>query len=284
MAEELMRFSEYESKAIVPLSTRAPGIYDQRISIAGNSLLSSVFVESLDLGASVLVEYFDYTTGGDVGEEYFLKAHDPISSAITTQRTLVSNLHDKATVRCTVTGGNVRFGVYATVVITTASDIDNALQREPESVDLIIDKGMPVMIYDEVNGVWRFARGEDGIQDVRVVGNVSIGEPGTPAFVDASETTTPGVEQTIISYTVPALQTFNLLNVAVICRQESAFQVFADASLIGSGRTGPASPNVNFSYRVARSFPAATIIEVKATARSGSVAAPIECYLQATLN
>lgn len=284
MAEDILRFSQYESKAIVPLATRAAGVYEQKLAIAGNSLLSSVFVEFADVGASVQVEYYDSSTGSDVGEEYSLATHDPMSSPLSTNRILVSNLHDKPVVRCTVTGGSVRFGVYASVVVTSASDIDNALQRENETTNLVVDKGMPVMVYDETNGVWRFARGEDGIQDVRVVGNVQIGEPGDPLFVDASDTTTPGTEQTLLNYTVPALKTLNLLSVQIICRQETSFQIFGDSNLIGSGRTGAATPNVNFGYRVARSFAAGKLIEVKATARSGSAAVPIECYLQATLS
>jgi hypothetical protein len=284
MAEDILRFGQYESKAIVPLATRSSGVYLQKIAIAGNSLLSSVFVESADVGASVLVEYYDSSTGSDVGEQYPLNAHDPISGPIQTSRILVSNLHDKPIVRCTVIGGDVRFGVYATVVVTSASDIDNALQREGETVNLVTDKGMPVMVYDEVNGVWSFARGESGIQDVRVVGNISIGEPGAPLFVDSSNVTTPGSLQTLASYTVPALKTLNLLSVQVVCRQESKFEAFGDGALIGSGRTGPASPNVNFAYRVARSFIAGKLIEVKALSRSGSAAADIECYIQGTLS
>lgn len=284
MAEDILRFSQYESKAIVPLGTRSAGVYEQKMAVAGNSLLSSVFVEYADVGASVLVEYYDSSTGSDAGEEYFLAAHDPMSSAVSTTRILVSNLHDKPIVRCTVTGGNVRFGVYASVVLTSASDIDNALQRENEQTNLVLDKGMPVMVYDEINGVWRFARGEGGIQDVRVVGNIQIGEPGEALFVDSSDTTTPGSEQSLMTYTVPALKTMNLLSVQIVCRQETSFQIYGDSTLIGSGRTGASSPNVNFVYRVARSFAAGKLIEVKATARSGSAAAPIECYLQATLS
>lgn len=284
MAEEILRFSQYESKTIVALASYGPGVYDQKMAIAGNSLLSSVFVQSADIGASVLVQYYDSSLGSDFGEEYFLNEHDPMSTSLSTTRILVSNLHDKPFVRCTVTGGNVTFGVYATVVVSSASDIDNALQRELDPVNLVLDKGIPIVVYDEVNSVWRFARGEEGIQDVRVVGNISIGEPGDPLFVDAEDTTTPGIEQTLISYAVPALKTANLLSIQTICRQEAIVKIYADSALIGSVRTGPANPNANFSYRVARSFPAATMIEIKATARIGSAAAPVECYLQGTLS
>lgn len=284
MAEEILRLAMYDSKALVPLATRSAGVYIQKLAIAGNSILSSVFVESLDSGASVLVEYFDYGVGSDAGESYALTAHDEIFTAVTTDRRLVSNIHDKPTIRCTVSGGNVRFGVYATVVLTTATDIDNALQREGDPVSLSLDKGMPVMVYDEVNGEWKFARGEAGIQDVRVVGNVAIGEPGDALFQDFSGTSTPGIEQTLISYTVPVGKTLNLLSVYVISRQESSFKIEGDSLLIGSGRTGPANPMGLFEYRIARSFSSGKLINIKAAVRAGAPPANIECYLQGTLS
>lgn len=284
MAEDLLRLATYDSKAVITLSTRAPGVYIQKLAVAGNSVLSSVFVESLDGGASVLVEYFDFGVGGDVGEAYPLNSHDPVTTATTTDRKLISGIHDKPYLKCTVSGGNVRFGVYATVVVSTATDIDNALQREGDSVLLSVDKGMPVMVYDEANGEWKFARGEDGIQDVRVVGNVAIGEPGEPVFADYAGTSTPGTEQTLISYTVPVGKTLNLLAVYVISRQESSFRIEGDSALIGSGRTGPANPMGLFEYRIARSFSAGKLINIKASVRASAPPADIECFMQGTLS
>jgi hypothetical protein len=284
MAEEILRIGQYESKAVFQLSTRAPGVYYQQMATAGNSLLSTVFVESLDGGASVTVEYFEFTQGELVGEVITLNAHPAINTATSFNKRLITNLHDKPYCKVTVSGGNVRFGVYVTVVLSQASDIDNALQLEGETVNLLNDKGIPIMVYDETNGIWKFARGEDGIQDVRVVGNVQIGEPGDPQFSDYQGVTTPGIEQTLISYTVPAGKTFNLLNAMVICRFESKIRILGDGSQIGSGRSGAAVPNVNFPFRVARSYSSGKIVEVKATARSGSPVADIECYLQGTLS
>jgi len=284
MAEEILRLGLYESKAILPLISRGPGTFTQKMFTEGNSILSTVFVQSLDVGASVSVKYYDFTTGGDVGESYLLQSHETIVSSLTDDRQLITKMHNKPYVVATVTGGNAIFGVYVTVVVSQASDIDSALKKENQSVDLVTDKVMPIMFYDTSTGVWRFARGEAGIQDVRVVGNVAIGDPGTPVFVDSAGLTTPGSQQTLASYTVPVTKILSLLSAQVICRQESTFEVLADSVVIGSGRTGPASPNVNFSYRVARQLPAGTLVEVKATARSGSGSADIECYIQGTLS
>jgi type III secretion system FlhB-like substrate exporter len=284
MADNILRLGQFESKAIIALETRSPGIYIQKMAVAGNSILSTVFVESLGPGGSVLVEYFDYGVGSDVGEAVVLNAHLPVSIPVMSDRILVTNFHDKPYIKATVTGASVRFGVYASVVLSTASDIDSALKKDGEVVEILSDKGIPHMVYDTIAGVWRFATGLLGIQDVRVVGNVSLGDPGTPLFVDSNTVTTPGSLQTVLSYTVPALQTLNLLSIIFTCRQETSFQIYGDGILIGSGRTGAAKPNVNFSYRVARSFIPGKIVEVKATTRTGAPVSDVEAYLQGTLS
>ena len=284
MAEDILRLGQFESKAIVVLETRPVGVYIQKMAVAGNSILSTVFVESLGAGGSVSVEYFDYGVGSDAGEIVTLNSHATVSTSVTSNRILVTNFHDKPYIQMTVTGASVRFGIYASVVLSTASDIDNALKKDGETVILASDKGIPQVIYDTVAGQWKFAIGVAGVQDVNIVGSASIVNNGLPVFFEAAAITTPGTLQTLISYTVPVSKTFNLLQVLLACRQEASFQIYGDGNLIGSGRTGAASPNVNFPYRVARSYVSGKIIEIKATARSGSVAANIECYAQGTLS
>ena len=46
MAEDILRLGQFESKAIVALETRPVGVYIQKMAVAGNSILSTVFVES----------------------------------------------------------------------------------------------------------------------------------------------------------------------------------------------------------------------------------------------
>lgn len=284
MAEEILRLGLYDSRSIVELGTFGPGVYIQKMFCEGNSILSTAFLQAKDAGASVLVDYYDYGVGGDVGELVAIGSHNVLNVAGTSDRKLMSRMHNKPVIRWTVTGGNVTFGVYVTVVVTQASDIDNALKYDGQTVDFILDKGIPQVIYDSASGLWEFASGTDGIQDVNVTGAISIIDDGVPTFVDSSGLTTPGTVQTLLSYTVPALKTFNLLSIAVSCRQESTISIFGDSLLIGSGRTGAASPNFIFPYRVARSYVSGKIIEVKATARSGSAVASIESYAQGTLS
>lgn len=283
MVEEILRLGLYDSRAIIRLDTWAPGVYTQKMFCEGNSLLSTVFVLSVSAGASVYVEYFDFGVGGDVGEEVFCGDHNIISTASTSDRQLITKMHNKPVIRWTVTGGSVIFGVYVTVVVTQASDIDSALKLDGQTVNLVLDKGMPQVIYDTATGKWEFASGSAGVQNVAIVGNISVSENGTPVFAESDTVTTPGTEQSILSYTVPALMSLNLYAIKFICRQSCTFQVYGDSSLIGSGRTGPSENNIYFDYRIPRVFGAGKIIEVKTTARAGLPATEVECYLQGTL-
>jgi hypothetical protein len=78
-------------------------------------MLSSVFVESMDVGATLKVNFFDATTGADVGERYNLKSHDLIS-AVGSYRNLVTRHHNRVGCEAIVTGGNVKFSVYITAL------------------------------------------------------------------------------------------------------------------------------------------------------------------------
>ena len=64
-----VRFKRDETNCILSLRTLAPGTYQVKIDMMGDALLSTLYVKSMDVGASVEVEYFDFTLGGDFGEE-----------------------------------------------------------------------------------------------------------------------------------------------------------------------------------------------------------------------
>lgn len=181
MAQEILRIGQYESKDIIRLDTRFAGIYVQKCSIAGNSITSSVFVESLTMGSSVLVEWFDYSTGSDVGEAYFLNTHNTIVDPITTDRILISKLHDKPYVKCTVVG-EVRFSVYITVGTSSASDIDANLVNNLEPANFEDHRGIVVAGYDEDDNVFRFLPiTDDGLKISGVIDAPTDGLPVYPS-------------------------------------------------------------------------------------------------------
>lgn len=159
MAEKVQRLALYETKAVVPLDTYPVGVTLQPLHVEGNSLLSSVFYKSGS--GTVLVEYYDTTTGEGFGEEYELGAHAPVS-AFGTNRVLFTRLHNKPVARITVTGGSVEFGVYITVVASFASELDSALIFDGQTADLLRDKGLVAGTYDDITGEFKLLRSTNG--------------------------------------------------------------------------------------------------------------------------
>jgi hypothetical protein len=101
-------------------------------------------------------------------------------------------------------------------------------------------------------------------------------------FQDAAgAVTTPGVEQTLITYVVPVNKVVSLQSLKVTCRIETSFKILVDALVIGSGRTGAAIANACFDWTPERDVIAGQTITVKALVMSGRAAgADLEAYLQ----
>lgn len=198
------RLSEYESLTFLELETRGPGTYIEEASIEGNSILSTVFVSSADPGASVLVDYFDVTTGAAEGEEYLLDSHPVLTSGPQDSRITVTRTHNKPRMRAVVTGGNVRFSVYITVVSSFASDLDAALQLEGEAVDFAKDQGMPIAALEATTNEWVFLRTLNGRLQVDVPGVLQVTQQ-TINFRRYNQTLAlaPTTPTTHIDYTVP---------------------------------------------------------------------------------
>ena len=205
MAEPIIKLGLYETKTIMTLTTRGPGVYEQKLYAAGNSLLSSLFIES---GAgTVVAEYFDYSTGGDVGEEYQLETH--VQPAIgETNRMLVTRIHDKPVLRVTVTG-TVRFGIYITVVASFASDLDSALVLDGATWNPASDKGLAIMCLDRTIGEFDFIPCENGA--LKVTGTVTTVAGGvtTPKNTTAITSATPDTETSVA---LAAVKRFRITN------------------------------------------------------------------------
>lgn len=270
LGSEIIQLGLYQSKAIVPLRTFSPGVYTQRMTSQGNSLLSTLFVESADFGATIDIEYFDSGVGGDVGEHVTLGSHIQ-PAAPGSDRILVTRLHDKPTVKITVAGGNIRAGIYLSVVSSFASDLDSALKTDATTAMLEDDKGMPIMLLDPVANKFFFVRGEGGSLPVFVF-------EGEPHQESGSDLTTPGIEQTIISVTVPASKLWKMRDARVVCRAHGTFVILIDGVLAGSGRTGPGQPNGKFPWSPFIRAEAGQLVEIKFLETVGP-----ECDLEAYL-
>lgn len=101
---------------------------------------------------------------------------------------------------------------------------------------------------------------------------------GGEVYFNFDGLSTPGVEQTLISTTVPADTTRRLDLAVMVSRFEGTFRIYADSELIGSGRTGPGQ-KASFAWDPKRPFLEAAVIELKFTQRQNSPPQNIEAYL-----
>lgn len=120
------QLNEFESapNGIFNLATRGVGTEIRRLSIRGNSFLSGVYVKSMSVGATLKINYYDYTTD-DGTERNPLNSHTLITSTSTeADKVLVTRFHDKPVCEYVVTGGTVEFSVYITVIADPLVDIN----------------------------------------------------------------------------------------------------------------------------------------------------------------
>lgn len=178
----VVQLDQFQSSAYMELELRASGTYRQVSEIKGNSILSSVFVESIDPGATVQVNYFDTTLGASVGERYDLDSHTLIddTSAGETFRLLVGRIHRRVVCEVIVTGGSAKFSVYATVVGDFPLDFGQA-KLDAQSANLSEDKGVVVAGYDDADGKFYLIPIEDGAVKTKTV--VSADVPSTSGSV-----------------------------------------------------------------------------------------------------
>lgn len=153
---------EYQTIDLIPLGTRSPDTYVRYMLSEGNSILSSLYIESMDAGATIEVNYWDTTTGDKTNERYELNGHSPISGVSNyTDRILVTKIHNKPNIEVIVSGGNVRFGIYATIVSSFASDLDSALVYDHQSFVSSQDKALIGAYLHEASNELRVIRGTD---------------------------------------------------------------------------------------------------------------------------
>lgn len=278
---ELARFNlnQFQTQILLPLESRGPGTFTRPMLVEGNSLLSSVFVESGDVGATVEVKYFDFTTGLISIERFDLSDPHPViptSAAPTTDRRLVSKIHNKPVMEAIVTGGEVKFGVYATVVSSFATDLDAALQFDNSTADVSTDKGMPFICYDEDQNKFFFVRCEDGVIPV------SASEAGDAVHDTFTGISTPGIEQTLITSTVPVGKKRKMTRIYMTGRQPGTYKVEDGSGIIATGRIGAARLVDVFRWEPRLELAAGTTITMKFTSLAGAPASDIEAYLMAS--
>lgn len=278
MAEPILRLGLYESRDVIPLGTRPAATYEQKIFVEGNSLLATVYLHSADPGTTVSVSWYDYGVGASEGEEMLLVEHLTLSAADTFSKILITKHHNKPLVRAVVTGGNARFGLYVTVVVSQANDIDAALKLEGQPANFVTDKGIPIAVLDRSDNTWHFLTGEDGVIPV------AASESGDPLELSGDVDVTLGVATTLMSTVVPLTESWKVNQINVVSRAHASWRLERNAGLIASGRTGPHSPESSFAALRRILFNPGDTLELKYYAPSGQYTHPLEAYIRGSID
>jgi len=201
-----------ESQIAFPLEERTPETYIRHLNTRGSALISTVFVSALDPGATVTVNYYDFTAGESAGERFDLQGHGTISVAGNPpDRKLITRYHDKPQLEVIVSGGNATFSVYITGLAQSASDLDAALIFDGETFVQATNQAIPIACLSD-SGTLEFA--ECTADGIKVDGNFTESGITSPS----NATVTFPVADTEQSYALPAnAKRFELINESGAC-------------------------------------------------------------------
>jgi len=281
----VLQLKEFQSLELVNYTTLGPETYFRNMDAFGNSILSSVFVKEMDPGTTILVKYWDTSSGIQHGERYELGEHilitpdmlDPVYGF--THRITVTRIHNKPNVEIIITGGNVSFGVYGTIVSTSASDMDQALRSDGQDADFTRDKGLAPVLYDAAEDKWYFTRGDHGVQIIKT-SNQPVGAAVYLQSADGLMTDEDEWVEAIVDE-VPLDTVRYLQQVRVVSTMDCEVRVTADGAKVKTGRVGPTSPNCEINWNPPRAFPAGVELKVEVRARDNSLPRLVEAYLDA---
>lgn len=258
---DVIQLKDGETLSLFTLESRPAVAQQKRMSILGESILSSVFLKSSSPGMSLDVKYFDTTTGTNPedGERFDLNGHITLTDADVgeTNRILVSRIHNKPICEVTVTGaGTMEFGVYVSVRSEVAADL--TLYKDGDVVEILEDQGQPVMCYDEDAGTFNFIRCKDG--GLPVVPPEGI---GTPFYLRGGITVAPGTTQNMISFTVSGGTVRKIHKVNISASNDGYFSLESGAVEIASGIIDTTNRNVSFTFDPPRPIAAGVLVELK---------------------
>jgi hypothetical protein len=272
----LVRLTEFQTTELMKLQSRGVDTYITPLLIEGNSILSSIYVKSMDVGASIIARYYDYTTGVSTAtERYFLIDHPTILPAMLdptyglTDRKTVTRIHNKPVLEVQVIGGNVEFGVYATVVTSFASDLDSALQFDGEIADLTRDKGMPIVTLDDTSGEFNIVRSTNGRMQVDVPGGIqTVDTTINKRLYSQDLAAVPAASATVITYTVPVGKKFYFLSGYGSSNCDCEWRVFIDGNAYLTRRNYHTKPDVELTLQSPIILVAGQILTVDTMNRS----------------
>lgn len=259
--ETVIQLKRDEAYCVLGLKSRS-GTEERLFDIVGESLLSCLYVKSIDAGATLTVTYCE-----DTGQEVSFQQHGPLDDTAVVpllDSIIVSGFHKKPKVKAVVTGGSAEFSLFATVMGSA----------------FIQQIGIPIL----ANQILALVGGKDEegktspicLKDGAIVVTAS---PGDPFHAAASVTTIPGTEKTILSLVVPAAIRRDLSLGQVSCRAQGTARVRADGAIVGTKRITAQNANVDIKFPEKVPIAAGVTLTLTFESRSDFAAVPCDGYL-----
>lgn len=159
--QENVQLNLYDSRIIFDVQSLPAGTYTKRLQIFGNAILSTLWVKSIDVGATVTVTYWDFGPGdGTIASEKIVIASHPVASAVVSSRIIVTRIHNRPRVEVVVSGGSAELGIYATIANDFPVDLKGSIV-DGQTANLLVDGGLPVSVYNPDDGKFYLLRGSD---------------------------------------------------------------------------------------------------------------------------
>jgi len=119
----LINLRPNETVGIFGVETRTQGVYYADLWALGSSILSTLFVETVAPGATILVEFQDIGLSDLPSDVVPLGSHRLIDESDVADKTTITRFHSKPRIKVTISGGSVRFGLWATLKTEHVPDV-----------------------------------------------------------------------------------------------------------------------------------------------------------------
>jgi len=252
----LVQFGEFQSITLFDLQIRGPGTYRIPLQVRGNSILSSLLVTEIATGASIKVNYFQTTTGNEIVERSELAGHTIKTAASTDSDTIiVARMHFKPVCEVIIEGGDVKFGLMATMVSAFASDIESSLFRDQQNF-IGSERGIPLITVDDETDSFRFLRSRGG----KIITSESEGED---FHLQHSDTLNHHERKTIIAHECFS-KALKIANINVSAFGDFKFMVRINGRLVSVLRTSSHCPNDHLSLTPFRIASRGSLVTIEA--------------------
>ena len=226
-----VKLNEFSTQCAIRPQAYAPGTYRVLTRIIADGMVSSLFVDSIDPGATLEVKYWETTTGHAFGERYDLDAHPTVDDSFSfpyTHKICIPKLHSAVRMEVILTGGNATFGV-----LQSANDIS------------VLDKILA----------------ETGEVPVTL-------EPGTPFHETGTVLAVENSQEKLFDITVAAGKTYKLTQLVGSACEEGKFEAIrqSDSKVLGEVIVTPSNRTFPFKFEPSQPISAGTVIEVFFTA------------------